>query len=65
MGPVTMLCGPIFLEFTTGTTDVQRIHNVNTDGTQRQYKASVCYTVLFWQKITSPQSRCTIRAGFR
>jgi hypothetical protein len=50
MGAVNMLTGPIFLEFTTGTTDVQRTHNVNSDGTQRQYKVSVCYNLLLLAK---------------
>lgn len=44
MGAVNMLTGPVFLEFTTGTTDVQRMHNVSDDGTQRNYRVSVCVT---------------------
>lgn len=50
MGAVNMLTGPIFLEFTTGSTDVQRMHNVNSDGTQRKYKVSVCYNILLLAK---------------
>lgn len=50
MGAVNMLCGPIFLEFTTGTTDVQRMHNINSDGTQRMYKVGVCYSLLLLAK---------------
>lgn len=45
MGAVNMLTGPVFLEFTTGTTDVQRMHNINSDGTQRKYKVSACYNL--------------------
>jgi hypothetical protein len=50
MGAVNMLCGPIFLEFTTGTTDVQRMHNVNSDGTQRMYKVVVLQPVTFGKR---------------
>jgi hypothetical protein len=50
MGAVNMLTGPVFLEFTTGTTAVQRLHNKNPDGTERHYEVRVCCSLLLLAK---------------
>lgn len=50
IGAVNMLTGPVFLEFTTGTTDCNRLHNKNPDGTERKYEVSVLCSMLLLAK---------------
>lgn len=64
MGAVNMVTGPVFLEFTTGTTDVRRLHNQNPDGTERHYEVMCDAACYFLQRITMPQgTRITCPAG--
>lgn len=53
MGAVNLVTGPVFMEFTTGTTDIKRLHNKPTDGTQYKYNVSVCRSLLLLAKDNS------------
>lgn len=57
MGAVNMLTGPVFLEFTTGTTDCKRLHNKNPDGTERTYIVSVLCSMLLLAKDNNAPGR--------
>lgn len=46
MGAVNMLTGPIFMEFTTGTTGIERIHNKPGGDPHHHYQVSVLHSYL-------------------